>query len=201
MKNMKNYLVPVVIEQTPTGERSFDIYSRLLKNRIIMLGDEVNDQTANLIVAQLLYCEMEDKDKDIDLYINSPGGGVYDGMAIFDTIKTIKPEVATICMGLAASMGAILLACGAKGKRSALKHARIMIHQPLVSNLGGQATDVEIHAKELIKTKSMLTQIMVDATGQPYDKVAQDMERDYFMTAYEALEYGIIDQVIDRESR
>ena len=191
----------MVVEQSPTGERSYDIYSQLLKNRIVMLGDEVNSQTAGLVVAQLLYLEKVSKDIDVDLYINSPGGGVYDGMAIYDAIQLVMPDVATICMGMAASMGAVLLASGAKDKRFAMKHSRIMIHQPWASGIGGQVTDIEIHAKELAKTKEMLTQIMADATGQPYEKIKLDMERDFYMTAQEAKEYGIIDHVIDKNSR
>lgn len=189
-------LVPMVVEQTNRGERSYDIYSRLLKDRIILLGDEVNHVTANLIVAQLLFLEAEDPDKDIMLYINSPGGSISDGMAIYDTMQYIKADVSTICMGMAASMGAFLLAGGAKGKRFALPNAEIMIHQPL-GGAKGQATDIEIHAQHIIKTKAKMNQMLSENTGQPLDKVKQDVERDYFMDALQAKEYGIIDKVIE----
>ncbi|WP_099189371.1 ATP-dependent Clp endopeptidase proteolytic subunit ClpP [Tepidibacter mesophilus] len=190
-------LVPMVVEQTGRGERSYDIYSRLLKDRIIFLGDEVNDTTASLIVAQLLFLESEDPDKDIYLYINSPGGSITSGMAIYDTMQYIKPDVSTICIGMAASMGAFLLNAGAKGKRFALPNAEIMIHQPL-GGTRGQATDIEIHAQRIVKMKEKLNQIMAERTGQPLDRIKQDTERDYFMEAEQAKDYGIIDEVISK---
>jgi ATP-dependent Clp protease protease subunit len=188
-------LVPVVVEQTSRGERSYDIYSRLLKDRIIILGDEVNQVTANLIVAQLLFLEADDPDKDIMLYINSPGGSITDGMAIYDTMQYIKPDVSTICIGMAASMGAFLLAGGAKGKRLALPNAEIMIHQPL-GGARGQATDIQIHAEHILKTKAKMNKMLSENTGQPLEKIQNDVERDYFMDALTAKEYGIIDKVI-----
>ena len=188
-------LVPVVVEQTGRGERSYDIYSKLLKDRIIFLGDEVNDATAGLIVAQLLFLESEDPDKDIHLYINSPGGSITAGMAIYDTMQYIKPDVSTICIGMAASMGAFLLAAGAKGKRLALPNSEIMIHQPL-GGTRGQATDIEIHAKRILKMKDTLNQILSERTGQPLEKIQMDTERDIFMSSIEAKEYGLIDEVI-----
>ena len=188
-------LVPVVVEQTGRGERSYDIYSKLLKDRIIFLGDEVNDATAGLIVAQLLFLESEDPDKDIHLYINSPGGSRTAGMAIYDTMQYIKPDVSTICIGMAASMGAFLLAAGAKGKRLALPNSEIMIHQPL-GGTRGQATDIEIHAKRILKMKDTLNQILSERTGQPLEKIQMDTERDNFMSSIEAKEYGLIDEVI-----
>ena len=191
----KNSLVPYVVEQTSKGERSYDIYSKLLKDRIIFLGDEVNDATAGLIVAQLLFLESEDPDKDIHLYINSPGGSITAGMAIYDTMQYIKPDVSTICIGMAASMGAFLLAAGAKGKRLALPNSEIMIHQPL-GGTRGQATDIEIHAKRILKMKDTLNQILSERTGQPLEKIQMDTERDNFMSSIEAKEYGLIDEVI-----
>ncbi len=191
-----NQLVPIVIEQTPRGERAYDIYSRLLKDRIILLGFPIDDHIANLIVAQLLFLEAEDPEKDIYMYINSPGGVVTAGLAIYDTMNYIKPDVSTICMGQAASMGAFLLAAGAKGKRYALPNARIMIHQPL-GGFQGQATDIEIHAREILRLKKLLNEHLAKNTGQPLEKVEQDTERDYFMSAYEAKEYGIVDKVIE----
>ena len=188
-------LVPVVVEQTGRGERSYDIYSKLLKDRIIFLGDEVNDATAGLIVAQLLFLESEDPDKDIHLYINSPGGSITAGMAIYDTMQYIKPDVSTICIGMAASMGAFLLAAGAKGKRLALPNSEIMIHQPL-GGTRGQATDIEIHAKRILKMKDTLNQILSERTGQPLEKIQMDTERDNFMSSTEAKKYGLIDEVI-----
>ena len=188
-------LVPVVVEQTGRGERAYDIYSRLLKDRIIFLGDEVNDVTAGLVVAQLLFLEAEDPDKDIHLYINSPGGSITAGMAIYDTMQYIKPDVSTICIGMAASMGAFLLAAGAKGKRLALPNSEIMIHQPL-GGTRGQATDIEIHAKRILKMKDTLNQILSERTGQPLEKIQMDTERDNFMSSIEAKEYGLIDEVI-----
>ena len=189
-------LVPMVVEQTSKGERSYDIFSRLLKDRIIMLSGEVNDVTANLVVAQLL--ESEDPDKDIHLYINSPGGSITSGMAIYDTMQYIKPDVSTICIGMAASMGAFLLSSGAKGKRFALPNAEIMIHQPL-GGFQGQATDIDIHAKRILKIKDKLNQILSENTNQPLEKIKVDVERDYFMEASEAVEYGLIDKVIERK--
>ena len=194
---MRNALVPTVVEQTSKGERAYDIYSRLLKDRIIFLGDEVNDVTAGLVVAQLLFLEAEDPDKDIHLYINSPGGSVTAGMAIYDTMQYIKPDVSTICIGMAASMGAFLLNAGAKGKRFALPNSTIMIHQPL-GGAKGQATDIEIHAKWILQIKERLNQILSERTGQPLEKVKADTERDNFMSAMEAKEYGIVDEVIDQ---
>ncbi len=187
--------IPMVIEQTSRGERSFDIYSRLLNDRIVFLGTPVNDEVANLIVAQLLYLESEDPDKDISLYINSPGGSVYAGLAIYDTMQFIKPDVSTICVGIAMSMGALLLAGGAKGKRFALPNAKILIHQ-MSGGFEGQATDIEIHASEIINMRQRLDEILAEHTGQPVEKVREDTERDYFMTAEQAKAYGIIDDVI-----
>ena len=189
-------LVPYVVEQTNRGERSYDIYSRLLNDRIIMLNEEVNSATASLVVAQLLYLEGQDSNKDISLYINSPGGSVTDGMAIYDTMQYIKCDVSTICMGMAASMGAFLLAAGTKGKRYALPNADIMIHQPS-GGAQGQATDIEIHTKHILHTKQKLNEILAMNTGQPLDVIKQDTERDNFMTAQQALEYGLIDKVIE----
>jgi len=191
-------LVPYVIEQTSRGERSYDIYSRLLKDRIIFLGDEVSDVSASLVVAQLLFLESEDPDKDINLYINSPGGVITAGMAIYDTMQYVKCDVATLCVGMAASMGAFLLSGGAKGKRSAMPNAEIMIHQPS-GGARGQATDIQIHAERIIQTKKKLNQIMADNTGQSLEKITEDSERDRFMTSQEALEYGLIDRIISRK--
>ena len=188
-------LVPYVIEQTSRGERSYDIYSRLLKDRIIFLGEEVNDTTASIVIAQLLFLEAEDPEKDIQLYINSPGGSVTAGMGIYDTMQYIKCDVATICVGMAASMGAFLLAGGAKGKRSALPNAEIMIHQPL-GGTQGQATEIEIAAKHILRTKEKLNKILSENTGRPYEEVCADTERDNWKTAEEALEYGLIDHII-----
>ena len=188
-------LVPYVIEQTSRGERSYDIYSRLLKERIIFLGEEVNETTASLVVAQLLFLESEDPGKDISLYINSPGGSVTAGMAIYDTMHYIKCDVSTICIGMAASMGAFLLAGGAKGKRLALPNAEVMIHQPS-GGARGQATEIQIEAENILRTKKKLNEILAANTGKPYDVVARDTERDYYMTAQEAMDYGIIDRVI-----
>ncbi len=187
-------LVPMVVEQTSRGERSYDIYSRLLKDRIVFLGGEIDDNVANLVVAQLLFLEMEDPDADISLYINSPGGSVTAGMAIYDTMQYIKPQVRTVCIGMAASMGAFLLMAGEKGKRLALPNAEVMIHQPL-GGAQGQATDVAIRAEWLMRTKAKMIGMMADMTGQPLDKVKQDCERDYFMSAQEALDYHIIDEI------
>jgi ATP-dependent Clp protease protease subunit len=189
-------LIPMVIEQTSRGERSFDIYSRLLNERIVFLGTPVDDQIANLIVAQLLHLESEDPDKDISIYVNSPGGSVYAGLAIYDTIQFIKPDVQTICVGIAMSMGALLLAGGADGKRMALPNAKILIHQ-VSSGFQGQASDIEIQAREIIGIKRRLEEIIAKHSGQDLEKVSRDMERDYFMTAQEARDYGIIDNVIE----
>lgn len=188
-------LVPVVVEQTSRGERSYDIFSRLLNDRIIMLSEEVNDVTASLVVAQLLYLESQDAEKDISLYINSPGGSVTAGMAIYDTMQYIKCDVSTICMGMAASMGAFLLSSGAKGKRFALPHSEIMIHQPL-GGMQGQATDIKIHAARMARMKDDLNKMLAENTGKPIEVIEQDTERDNFMTAAEAAEYGLIDKVI-----
>ena len=188
-------MVPMVIEQSGRGERSYDIYSRLLKERVIFLVGPVNDQTANLVVAQLLFLESENPDKDINLYINSPGGSVSAGLSIFDTMQFIKPDVSTLCMGIAASMGSFLLMAGAKGKRFALPNSRVMIHQPS-GGAQGQATDIEIHARDILRTKDQMNRILAERTGQPLEKVQRDTERDYFMTADEAKDYGIVDQVI-----
>jgi len=188
-------LVPMVIEQTSRGERAFDIYSRLLNDRVIFLGTPINDEIANLTVAQLIHLESEDPDKDISIYINSPGGSVYAGLAIYDTIQFIKPDVSTICVGIGMSMGALILAGGAAGKRYALPNAKILIHQ-LIGGFEGQAADIEIHAREVIQVRQRLDEILAQHTGQPVEKVSKDTDRDYFMTAQEAKEYGIIDDVI-----
>ena len=188
-------LVPMVVEQSGRGERVYDIYSRLLKERVVFMVGEVNDQTANLVVAQLLFLESENPDKDVSLYINSPGGSVSAGLAIYDTMQFIKPDVTTLCMGMAASMGAFLLAAGAKGKRSALPNSRIMIHQPL-GGAQGQAADIEIQAKEILFTKAVINTYMAEYTGQPADKLAEDTDRDFYMMPGEAKDYGLIDEVI-----
>jgi ATP-dependent Clp protease protease subunit len=188
-------LVPYVVEQTGRGERSYDIFSRLLKDRIIILGDEINDVTAGLVVAQLIFLEAEDPDKDIQLYINSPGGSISAGMAIYDTMQYVKPDVSTICIGMAASMGSFLLSCGAKGKRFSLPNSEIMIHQPL-GGMHGQATDMKIHVDRILRIKENLYKIMSANTGQPYEKIAVDCERDNFLSAEEAKAYGLIDDII-----
>ena len=190
-------MVPIVIEQSGRGERSYDIYSRLLRERVIFLVGPVNDQTANLVVAQLLFLESENPDKDISLYINSPGGSVSAGMSIFDTMQFIKPDVSTLCMGMAASMGAFLLAAGTQGKRFSLPNSKIMIHQPL-GGAQGQATDIEIHAREILKTREQLNRILAERSGQPLEKIQADTERDYYMSAQEAQTYGLIDQVLTK---
>jgi ATP-dependent Clp protease, protease subunit len=190
-------LVPIVVEQTSRGERSYDIYSRLLKERIIFLGTAVDDYVANLIIAQLLFLESEEPDKDINFYINSPGGVVTSGLAVYDTMQYIKPDVQTICIGQAASMGALLLAAGTQGKRYALPHSRILIHQPM-GGFQGQATDIEIHAREILRMRSELNRILVQHTGQPIERIEADTERDYFMGGTEAKAYGIVDHVISR---
>ncbi|WP_428425195.1 ATP-dependent Clp endopeptidase proteolytic subunit ClpP [Methylibium sp.] len=192
-------MVPIVIEQSGRGERAYDIYSRLLRERVIFLVGPVNDQTANLVVAQLLFLESENPDKDISLYINSPGGSVSAGLSIFDTMQFIKPDVSTLCMGIAASMGAFLLAAGAKGKRFALPNSRVMIHQPS-GGAQGQATDIEIQAREILKLRESLNAILAERTGQPLEKIRADSERDYFMSAEEATNYGLIDKVISKRA-
>ncbi|MEM1169429.1 MAG: ATP-dependent Clp endopeptidase proteolytic subunit ClpP [Cyanobacteria bacterium P01_H01_bin.35] len=191
-------MIPTVIEQSGRGERAFDIYSRLLRDRIIYLGEAIDSDLANLIVAQLLFLDSEDPEKDIYLYVNSPGGSVSAGMGIYDTMRHVRPDVCTICMGIAASMGAFLLSGGTKGKRMSLPHARIMIHQPL-GGAQGQATDIEIQAKEILYLKKYLNESLAEHTGQPIEKITQDTERDFFMSASEAMEYGIIDQVYNRQ--
>jgi ATP-dependent Clp protease protease subunit len=188
-------LIPIVIEQSSRGERAYDIYSRLLKDRIIFMGEQVQDSMANTVIAQMLFLESEDPDKDINLYINSPGGSVTAGLAIYDTMQYIRPAISTICMGQATSMGALLLAAGAKGKRYTLPHARVMIHQPL-GGAQGQATDIDIQAKEILKIKELIHKILVKHTGQSIEKIRQDTERDYFMDAEEAMRYGIVDRII-----
>ncbi|WP_078392187.1 ATP-dependent Clp endopeptidase proteolytic subunit ClpP [Shouchella patagoniensis] len=193
-------LIPTVIEQTNRGERAYDIYSRLLKDRIIMLGSGIDDNVANSIVAQLLFLQAEDPEKDISLYINSPGGSITAGMAIYDTMQFIKPDVSTICIGMAASMGAFLLTAGAKGKRMALPNSEVMIHQPL-GGMQGQAADMEIHARRIIEMRQKLNEIMADRSGQPYERVAKDTDRDNFMTAEQAKDYGLIDKVIETSSK
>jgi ATP-dependent Clp protease protease subunit len=192
-------MVPIVIEQSGRGERAYDIYSRLLRERIVFLVGPVNDQVANLVVAQMLFLESENPDKEIFLYINSPGGSVSAGLSIYDTMQFIKPDVSTMCMGMAASMGAFLLAAGAKGKRFALPNSRIMIHQPS-GGAQGQATDIEIQAREILKLREQLNKILAERTGQPLEKIKNDVERDFFMSGAEAAEYGLIDQVISRRS-
>ena len=192
-------MVPMVIEQSGRGERAYDIYSRLLRERVIFLVGPVNDQSANLVVAQLLFLESENPDKDISLYINSPGGSVSAGMAIYDTMNFIKPQVSTLCVGMAASMGAFLLAAGEKGKRFALPNSKIMIHQPL-GGMQGQATDIEIHARDILRTKAKLNEILAERTGRPLEKIERDTDRDYFLTADEAKDYGLVDQVIAKRA-
>ena len=196
MEIHNNLLIPMVVEQTGRGERSYDIYSRLLKERVIFLVGPVNDASANLVVAQMLFLEAENPDQDIHLYINSPGGSVTAGMSVYDTMNFIKPDVSTLCLGQAASMGAMLLTAGAYGKRFALPHSRVMIHQPLISGgLGGQASDIEIHARELLKMKATLNELLAKHTGQPLEKIERDTDRDNFMSAEEAAAYGLIDHV------
>ena len=193
----KDALVPMVVEQTNRGERSYDIFSRLLNDRIVFLSDEVNDTTASLVVAQMLFLEAQDPDKDISFYINSPGGSVTAGMAIYDTMKFIKCDVSTICIGMAASMGAFLLSSGTKGKRFALPHSEVMIHQPL-GGARGQASDIQIQAEQILKTKAMLNKILAENTGKPLDVIEKDTDRDNYMTAQEALEYGLVDKVLTK---
>ena len=197
MTGIKNQLVPMVVEQTPRGERAFDIYSRLLKERVIFITGPIEDHMANLVVAQLLFLEAENPEKDINIYINSPGGSVTSGMSIYDTMSYIKPDISTLCIGQASSMGAILLTGGTKGKRFALPNSRIMIHQPL-GGFQGQATDIEIHAQEILKIRTKLNEILSQHSGKDIDKVSQDTERDNFMSGDEAVKYGLIDKVIDK---
>ena len=192
-----SYYVPIVVEQSGRGERSYDIYSRLLKDRIIFLGTAIDDTVANLVVAQLLFLESEDPDKDISIYINSPGGSVTAGLAIYDTMQYIKPDVSTICIGMAASMGAVLLTAGAEGKRIDLPNSRIMIHQPM-GGMQGQASDIEIHAKEILKTRAKLNEILAKHTGRPLEKIEADTDRDFYMSAEEAQQYGIVDKIIEK---
>jgi ATP-dependent Clp protease, protease subunit len=191
-------VIPYVTEQSPRGERTMDIYSRLLADRIIFLGTPVDDQVANVIMAQLLHLDSEDPEQDINLYINSPGGSVYAGMAIYDTMRFVNCDVATTALGMAASMGAFLLAAGTKGKRSALPNTRILLHQPSIGGLGGQVSDVEIHARELMRTKKRGNELLAEMTGQPFDKIEHDTDRDYMLSAEQAVEYGVIDQVVNR---
>lgn len=200
MTNIKNQLVPMVVEQTPRGERAFDIYSRLLKERVIFITGPIEDHMANLVVAQLLFLEAENPEKDINIYINSPGGSVTSGMSIYDTMSYIKPDISTLCIGQASSMGAILLTGGTKEKRFALPNSRIMIHQPL-GGFQGQATDIEIHAQEILKIRTKLNEILSQHSGKDIDKVTQDTERDNFMSGEEAVKYGLIDKVIDKRSK
>ena len=192
-----SYLVPTVVESTPRGERAFDIYSRLLKDRIVFIGTPIDDHVANVVIAQLLFLESEDPEKDINIYINSPGGAVTAGLAIYDTMQYVKPEVSTLCMGQAASMGAVLLAAGTKGKRFALPHSRVMIHQPL-GGMRGQASDMEIQAKEILKMKELLTRMLAGHTEQDYEKVQRDCDRDFFMSAQDSKEYGLVDHVVEK---
>jgi len=189
-------LVPMVVEQTSRGERAYDIYSRLLKENIIFLGTPIEDTVANLVIAQMLFLAAEDPQRDISLYINSPGGSISAGLAILDTMRFVEPDIVTICVGQAASMGAVLLAAGAKGKRYSLPHSRILIHQPSMSGLAGQAADIDIYAKEILRMREILNQILADATGQPVERIARDVDRDYIMEPEQAVEYGMIDRVI-----
>jgi len=196
MSALRNQLIPMVVEQTNRGERAYDIYSRLLKDSIIFIGTPIEDAIANVVIAQMLFLEAEDPDRDIVLYINSPGGSISAGLAIYDTIQFIKPDIQTVCIGQAASMAAMLLAAGTHGKRFSLPNSRIVIHQPLMSGLGGQATDIDIHAREIIRMRTRLNEILVEHTGQELKRIADDTERDYIMTAEQSREYGIIDEVI-----
>jgi len=197
--DMQNNLVPMVIEQTGRGERAYDIFSRLLKERIIFIGTPIDDVTASLAIAQLLFLESEDPERDIFMYLNTPGGSISAGLAIYDTMQYVKPDVSTICIGMAASMGAILLAGGAEKKRSALPNSRVMIHQPWMGGVQGQATDIEIHAREILKMKENLYQILAKHTGQPYEKIYKDSERDYWLSSAESKEYGLIDEILERK--
>ncbi len=193
-------LIPMVVEQTSRGERAYDIYSRLLKDNVIFLGQPIDDNVANLIIAQMLFLEAENPEKDIWLYVNSPGGSITGGLAIYDAMQYVKPDVATICMGQAASMGAVLLAAGKKGKRYALPNSRVLIHQPWLQGLGGQATDIDIHAKDIIRMRQRLNQILADHTGQAMEKIERDTDRDYILSAADAVTYGIVDQVIEKRA-
>jgi len=193
-------LVPMVVEQTSRGERAYDIYSRLLKENIIFLGTPIDDQVANLVIAQMLFLAAEDPEKDIQLYVNSPGGSITAGLAILDTMNLIEPDIVTYCVGQAASMAAVLLSCGTKGKRYALPHARVLIHQPSMSGLAGQATDIDIYAKEILRMREILNQILADASGQPLERIARDVDRDYIMEAAQALDYGMIDRIVSSRS-
>lgn len=195
LSTMQNYLVPTVVESSHRGERAWDIYSRLLKDRIIFIGSGIEDQLANVVVAQLLFLESEDPERDIYLYINSPGGVITAGMAIYDTMQFIRPDVATICLGQSASMAAVLLAAGAPGKRRCLPHSRVLLHQPL-GGFRGQASDIEIHAKEILRVKSELNNVLAGHTGQPLDKIARDTDRDFIMTAEESVQYGVVDEIL-----
>ena len=199
IRERAQHLVPMVVEQTPRGERAYDIYSRLLKERVVFVVGPIDDYMANLIVAQMLFLESENPDKDVHLYINSPGGVITSGLSILDTMNFIKPDVSTMCIGQAASMGAVLLAAGAKGKRFCLPHSRVMIHQPS-GGTQGQATDIEIQAREILYMRERLNKVMADCTGQPVDKIARDVERDLFMSADQAKDYGIVDQILDRRT-
>jgi ATP-dependent Clp protease protease subunit len=196
-----NMLVPMVVEQTSRGERAYDIYSRLLKENIIFLGTPIDDQVANLIMAQMLFLAAEDPEKDISLYINSPGGSITAGLAILDTMKLVEPSIVTYCIGQAASMAAVLLACGTKGKRFALPHARVLIHQPSMSGLAGQASDIDIYAREILRMREILNGILADATGQSVERIARDVDRDYIMEAEAAVEYGMVDKIIAKRER
>ncbi len=196
-----NMLVPMVVEQTSRGERAYDIYSRLLKENIIFIGTPIDDQVANLAIAQMLFLASEDPEKDIALYINSPGGSITAGLAILDTMNLVEPDIVTYCVGQAASMAAVLLACGAKGKRYALPHARVLIHQPSMSGLAGQATDIDIYAREILRMREILNKILAGATGQEVERIARDVERDYIMEADQALEYGMVDRIIARREK
>ena len=191
-------LIPMVVEQTSRGERAYDIYSRLLKDNVIFLGQPIDDNVSNLIIAQMLFLEAENPEKDISIYINSPGGSITSGMAIYDTMQYVKPDITTICIGQAASMAAVLLAAGTKGKRFALPNSRVLIHQPLMHGLGGQASEIEIHARDIIQMKARLNQILADHTGQPIEKIDRDTDRDYILQAPQALEYGLVDHVISK---
>jgi ATP-dependent Clp protease protease subunit len=191
-------LIPMVVEQTSRGERAYDIYSRLLKDNVIFLGQQVDDTIANLVIAQMLFLEAENPEKDISIYINSPGGSITAGMAIYDTMQYVKPDIATICLGQAASMAAVLLAAGAKGKRYALPNSRVLIHQPLMYGLGGQASEIDIHARDIMRMKSRLNEILANHTGQPVDKIDRDTDRDYILQAQDAVDYGLVDQVINK---
>ena len=189
-------LIPMVVEQTSRGERAYDIYSRLLKDNVIFLGQAIDDNVANLVIAQMLFLEAENPEKDISLYINSPGGSVTAGFAIYDTMQYVKPDIATICLGQAASFAAVLLAAGKKGKRYALPNARVLLHQPWMQGLGGQASDIDIHAKDIMRMKQRISQILANHSGQPLDKIERDTDRDYILASHEAVEYGVVDQVI-----